>query len=60
MDNPEKLATLGTPDTRRRQTKEKTQHSMRWITLFANTINLKQLCNICGNIFLMKAGGLAP
>jgi hypothetical protein len=26
MDNPEKLATLGTQDTRLRQTKQKTQH----------------------------------
>jgi hypothetical protein len=27
MDNPEKLATLDPQDTRRRQTKQKTQHS---------------------------------
>ena len=26
MDNPEKLATLGTQDTKQRQTKQKTQH----------------------------------
>ena len=26
MDNPEKLETFGTPDTGRRQTKQKTQH----------------------------------
>ena len=26
MDNPEKLATLGTQDTGQRQTKQKTQH----------------------------------
>jgi len=30
MDNPEKLATLCTQDTRRRQTKQKTQHNMHW------------------------------
>jgi hypothetical protein len=28
MDNPEKLAILGTKDTRRRQTKQKRQHIM--------------------------------
>ena len=28
MDNPEKLAILGTQDTGRRQTKQKTQHNM--------------------------------
>jgi hypothetical protein len=28
MDNPEKLATSGTQNTRRRQTKQKTQHNM--------------------------------
>jgi hypothetical protein len=27
MDNPEKLTTLGTQNTRRRQTKQKTQHN---------------------------------
>ena len=29
MDNPEKLATLGTQDTRRRQTKQKTRHKTK-------------------------------
>jgi len=28
MDNPEKLATFGTQDTRRGQTKQKIQHNM--------------------------------
>ena len=28
MNNPEKLATFGTQNTRRRQTKQKTQHNM--------------------------------
>jgi len=28
MDNAETVATLGTQDTRRRQTKQKTQHNM--------------------------------
>jgi hypothetical protein len=30
MDNQEKLATLGTQDTRRKQTKQNTQHNMCW------------------------------
>ena len=36
MDNPEKLATLGTQDTRLRQTKQKTQHNMCWTVLYSN------------------------
>jgi hypothetical protein len=36
MDIPEKLATLGTQDTRGRQTKPKTQHSMCWTPLGKN------------------------
>jgi hypothetical protein len=34
MDNSEKLATQGTQDTRRRQTKQKTQHNMCWTPLY--------------------------
>jgi len=30
MDSPEKLAALGTQDTRRRQEKQKSQHNMCW------------------------------
>jgi hypothetical protein len=36
MDNPEKLATLGTQDIRRRKTKQKSQHNMCWTPLFAS------------------------
>jgi hypothetical protein len=37
MDNPEKLATLSTQNTRRRQTKQKTQHHiMCWTQLYTN------------------------
>jgi hypothetical protein len=39
MDIPEKLATLGTQDTRGRQTKPKTQHSMCWTPLCTNKQN---------------------
>jgi hypothetical protein len=35
-DNREKLATLGTQDTRRRPTKQKAQHNMCWAPLCAN------------------------
>ena len=38
MDNPEKLATLGTQDTRLRQTKQKTQHYMCWTILSTTKI----------------------
>jgi len=38
MDNPEKMATFGTQDTRRRQTKQKTQHNMCWTPLCATQI----------------------
>jgi len=33
MDNPEKLATLGTQDTIRRQIKQKSQDNMCWTQL---------------------------
>ena len=36
MDNPEKQATLGTQNTRRRQTKQKTEHNMCLTPLYAN------------------------
>ena len=39
MENPEKLATLGTQNTRRRQTKQKTQHNMCWTPLSATNTN---------------------
>jgi hypothetical protein len=40
MNNPEKIATLGTQDTGRRKTKEKSQHRTAkcWTSLYA-TIN---------------------
>jgi hypothetical protein len=36
MNNPEKLATLAPQDTRRRQTKQKTQRNMCWTPLYSN------------------------
>jgi hypothetical protein len=43
MDKPGKLATLGTQITRRRQTKQTTQHNMCWIHNYrqasANNVN---------------------
>ena len=36
MDNPEKLATMGTKDTRGRQTKQKTQHNICWRPPYTN------------------------
>jgi len=33
MNNPDRLAALGTQDTRRRQAKQKTQHNMCWTSL---------------------------
>ena len=35
MDIPEKLAILGTHDTRGREAKQNTQHNMRWTPLYA-------------------------
>jgi len=36
MDDPEKLTTMGTQDTRRRQTNQKTQHNMCWTPIYVN------------------------
>jgi len=36
MANPEKLATLGTRDTRRRQAKQKIQRKICWTTLYVS------------------------
>ena len=33
MENPEKLAALGTQDTKRRKTKQKTSHTIWWTPL---------------------------
>ena len=35
IDNPQKLATLGTQDTRRTRAQQTTQHNMCWIPLYA-------------------------
>jgi len=37
MDSPEKLAALGTQDTRRRQEKQKSQHNMCWTPSYTKT-----------------------
>jgi len=42
MDNPEKLGTLGTNNTGRRQTNKKTQHNMCWTPLCANKHNYRK------------------
>jgi len=59
MDNPEKLATLGTQDTRRRKTKtkQKPQHNMCWIPLCTNKhtemlLHLRTLFCIGVNLYL--------
>jgi hypothetical protein len=36
MDNPEKLAPLGKKDTKRRQTKQNTSHTICWTPLWAS------------------------
>jgi len=38
MDNPEKQATLGIQNTRRRQTKQNPQHNMCWTPLYATSL----------------------
>ena len=48
MDNPWKLATLGTQDTGRRQTKQNTQHNMYWTSPYTRQRQTKQKHNtIC-------------
>jgi len=39
MDNPKTLATLGTQNTRRRQTKQKTERNMCWTQLWQINTN---------------------
>jgi len=36
MYNPETLASFGTQDTKRKQTKQKTQHNICWTPLYVN------------------------
>ena len=55
MENPEKLATLGTQNTEQRQTKKPTktmQHKMRHTNTQANTINVNNT-----RAFLQTTGG---
>jgi len=46
MDNPQKLATLGTQNTRGRQTKQKTQHNF-----VLNLSRIKTLVGLQSHIF---------
>jgi hypothetical protein len=46
MNDPEKLATMGTQKTRQRQTNQKTQRDMCWISLYKSFIKVCRI-NLC-------------